>query len=418
MVFETTVYLLWLGCFSASLLLLPHSSVQDLTLDSQCTRFTSYYSQKDRLRLAFEIPTMVLALPLLLLHIMDALNDCRRHGHRVRFCCGCGRKKWKHAKDRPRCQLPTLASTLLLTPHLLFFGAVIMRLNSLSSDSLPVSSDSCQWQISLLSFGNFSGWLLLPEYIMLERNIGPFFIMVSEMIRRDFIRFMVIPGTIIPAFAVSFYMLFSFTTPTIGEEAVIAADAHSSVWRSAFTLILMGVGLGNTSMFGGVTGGLDSRVLVLLLLFIMLIPILALNLLVAMMADTYIDVRSASLNRWSLRQARYLLSRQRFARFWTETHMPRMHGGFAFKGHYDHFFTGAAAKGDVEETVQNLRRATYDEAKRASRLSELAVESIGGLNELLAEQVRDLRASLLETKLENRRLGKHMEELIRKFDVG
>ncbi len=75
----------------------------------------------------------------------------------------------------------------------------------------------------------------------------------------------------------------------------------------------MGVGLGDESMFGGFGGSSDSRVMMLLLLYIMLVPILSLNLLVAMMADTYIDVRSASLNRRSLKQAQYVLSRQKYA---------------------------------------------------------------------------------------------------------
>ena len=93
-----------------------------------------------------------------------------------------------------------------------------------------------------------------------------------------------------------------------------AQDAHGNFGQSVFTLVLMGVGLGDESMFGGFGGDSDSRVMVLLLLYIMLVPILSLNLLVAMMADTYIDVRSASLNRWSLKQAQYVLSRQKYAK--------------------------------------------------------------------------------------------------------
>eukprot|EP01043_Picozoa_sp_COSAG02_P079494 COSAG02_NODE_18421_length_939_cov_2.325000_2_plen_116_part_00 len=92
-----------------------------------------------------------------------------------------------------------------------------------------------------------------------------------------------------------------------------AHDAHENFGQSVFTLVLMGVGLGDETMFGGFGGGSDSRVMVLLLLYIMLVPILSLNLLVAMMADTYIDVRSAALNRWSLKQAQYVLSRQKYA---------------------------------------------------------------------------------------------------------
>jgi hypothetical protein len=88
-----------------------------------------------------------------------------------------------------------------------------------------------------------------------------------------------------------------------------------------------------------------------------------------MMADTYIDVRSASLNRWSLKQAQYILNRQGFAALlrWP-THFPVMDNGYAFSGEYDHFFTNFASSGEAEITVENLRKSTFEEAKRAGRL--------------------------------------------------
>jgi hypothetical protein len=123
-------------------------------------------------------------------------------------------------------------------------------------------------------------------------------------------------------------------------------------------------------MFGGVQQA-DLRVVLLLLLFILLIPILALNLLVAMMADTYIDVRSAALNRWSLKQAQYVLSRQRYASLWCDPHFPKMDGGYSCQGHLDDFFTDAASKGEAEDPVENLRKSTFTEAKRAGTKSRL-----------------------------------------------
>ena len=129
---------------------------------------------------------------------------------------------------------------------------------------------------------------------MLERRVGPFFIMVSEMIARDFSRFIVIPLTILPAFAITFNVIFKFAAidggdlpsglPASADLDETALEAHANFGKSAFTLVLMGVGLGDQSMFGSFGRDADFRVMLLLLLYILLVPILSLNLLVAMMA--------------------------------------------------------------------------------------------------------------------------------------
>lgn len=62
-------------------------------------------------------------------------------------------------------------------------------------------------------------------------------------------------------------------------------------------------------MFGGVQE-VDYRATILLVLFLLIIPVLALNLLIAMMAETYADVHSSALNRWSLKQAQYGMCRE------------------------------------------------------------------------------------------------------------
>jgi hypothetical protein len=114
-------------------------------------------------------------------------------------------------------------------------------------------------------------------------------------------------------------------------------------------------------------------------------------------ADTYIDVRSASLNRWSLKQAQYIQSRQKIARaLGMNVHFPIMEGGYAFSGHYDHFFTST---GEEEATVENLRKSTLEEARRSARLAELAVEGIAGLNEVLSAQIEALADSMAQTHL-------------------
>jgi len=231
--------------------------------------------------------------------------------------------------------------------------------------------------------------------------------MVSEMIRRDFVRFMVIPATVLPAFAVAFCVLFkSIGGGEPDTNAAAAANAHSNFGNSAFSLVLLGVGLGG-GMGETMAAGSDSRIMLLLLLYILLVPIMALYLLVAMMADTYVDVRSAALNRWSLKQAEYVLSRQRFAQLaGRDTHFPKLDAGYKFSGKYSDFFTGDGSA--TEESEKNLRKSTFDEARRASRLAEVAVEAIDGLNELFTAQ---LEKSDEEARAREARLNEKLAEV-------
>lgn len=86
---------------------------------------------------------------------------------------------------------------LMMSPHIAVGAALVLRF-------LEPTAELCEVQITCLSLANFVGWLMVVNYLMLERRVGPFFIMVSEMIARDFVRFMVIPLTILPAFAIMF----------------------------------------------------------------------------------------------------------------------------------------------------------------------------------------------------------------------
>ena len=51
-------------------------------------------------------------------------------------------------------------------------AALALRLLA-ASDALR-----CTWEVGLLAAANFVGWLRLVDYMMLERRVGPFFIMV------------------------------------------------------------------------------------------------------------------------------------------------------------------------------------------------------------------------------------------------
>jgi hypothetical protein len=283
---ELSIYLAWLCAFSVALLLLPSRGVHD-TAAATCGRFSEYDSSSvaDQCRRVLEIAALAFQVVVCLVHGRDAVRLRAKSGRQVGYCFICGMcMKDKEKQKKRKLRLPTLGGVLMMLPHVTVLWAVVLRVGGASHAHGRISDDQCSLQVSLLVAGNFIGWLRLAEYIMLDQHVGPFFIMVSEMIRRDFVRFMVIPATVLPAFAVAFCVLFNSIGGGAPEtDAAAAADAHSNFGNSAFSLVLLGVGLGD-DMGETMVAGSDARIMVLLLLYILLVPIMALNLLVAMMA--------------------------------------------------------------------------------------------------------------------------------------
>ena len=94
-------------------------------------------------------------------------------------------------------------------------------------------------------------------------------------------------------------------------------------------------------------------------------------------------------------------------------HFPVMDAGYAFSGHYDQFFTGT---GEEEATVENLRKATLEEARRSARLAEVAVEGIAGLTEVLSGQISELAVAATQrfakdSSISNAGVLQHMSNL-------
>eukprot|EP01046_Picozoa_sp_COSAG06_P029968 COSAG06_NODE_2820_length_6233_cov_12.699463_2_plen_198_part_00 len=176
--------------------------------------------------------------------------------------------------------------------------------------------------------------------------------MVSEIIQQDLVKWLILPFTIIPCFALTFTVFFRFVyhspdadmhgqwlddfSPAIEH----AAQAHQSFSKSMETLVLMSIGMADPVVFGRLGAWAHAwPVQGLMLLFVFVMPIVVINLLVAMMSDTYVSVWAAAYNRWSLKQAQYIFTRKHFAARWTKTHLTST-DGYVFEGHFDEFFGG------------------------------------------------------------------------------
>ena len=415
MLVELGVYVLWLLSFSGSLLLLPTPPPTPTNAPPPTTQCSLYleYSSTDS-RLVLELVTVALQTLLFGLHFSDARHARKQHGYQIVFpvpvaaVYSClvtlGKDRW-NVNTKRSFQVPTLRGMITLMPHAGVLACVFQRLLS-SPASDP---QACENHVSLLVVSNFLGWVQLTDYLKLSRQMGPFFIMVADMVSRDLVRFLVIPLVFLPAFSVVFVTLFRFPLLPAAAQREDAGDAglqtpretalaaHDNTGRSLYSLLLMGMGVGEISMFGGVQES-DSRVMFFVVIFILILPVLALNLLIAMMADTYADVRSSALNRWSLKQAQYVQSRQWLANWWTNTHCPPMPEGYSVKGRYEEFFTGYEM-GDGQDRLENLRLATFEEARRAVRLAEVAIDGIGGLN----DQVHAQFAHVLKLQAESQK---------------
>ena len=77
---------------------------------------------------------------------------------------------WRWKGQRKKIRLPTLGSLAFLLPHLAVLGAVALRVAS-------PTRGRCAWEIGLLTSANFVGWCLLVNLLMLQKTVGPFFIM-------------------------------------------------------------------------------------------------------------------------------------------------------------------------------------------------------------------------------------------------
>ena len=170
MVAEVVVFFSWLIGLSLVIVMLPtpqgageiiNGTATGLTA-VPCVRFRDYTDPSDLTRGVLELLTLLLQSALFVLHLLDAVDERRTHGVQMTF--------WRWKDQRKKIRLPTLGSLAFLLPHLAVLGAVALRVAS-------PTRGRCAWEIGLLTSANFVGWCLLVNLLMLQKTVGPFFIM-------------------------------------------------------------------------------------------------------------------------------------------------------------------------------------------------------------------------------------------------
>ncbi|CAF4142511.1 unnamed protein product [Rotaria sp. Silwood2] len=149
-----------------------------------------------------------------------------------------------------------------------------------------------QHETLVLAFTSLIGWGYMFFFIMPFRFTGPFVIMIYKMLFNDVLRFCIIYTIFLAGFSQSFFVLFNEN----GFQGYV----------SSIKQCFLGL-LGDFDLDYYIGGQYPMTSVLFLVLYVVVITILLLNLLIAMMGDTYADVKKSAKRLWHLERARIAL---------------------------------------------------------------------------------------------------------------
>ncbi|CAF1371489.1 unnamed protein product [Rotaria sordida] len=193
-----------------------------------------------------------------------------------------------------------------------------------------------QYETQILAFTSLIGWGNMLFFITPFQFTGPFVIMIYKMLFNDVLRFFIIYIIFLVGFAQSFCILFN----GYGLEG----------YMSSIKLCFLGL-LGDFDLDYYIGGEYPLTSVILLIFYVVLITILLLNLLIAMMGDTYTDVKRSAKKLWHLERARIALQIQ--------NSMPTSKRLSSFKKYWVNI--GDERCMQVEEKVNNKQFQTTDD---------------------------------------------------------
>jgi hypothetical protein len=152
------------------------------------------------------------------------------------------------------------------------------------------------------------GWLFTLNFTKGFETMHAFSVMLKYIIIRDISRFLFMYVFILVGFGLAFYALFQISPPLAHESG--------SVWYTFFTMFNLMVGLGSPlGNFDDVTyrqaGGNPAFVYWVYILYIAIASIIMMNLLVAMMSDTFANIKSNEGTTWKVGSLQLALSIER-----------------------------------------------------------------------------------------------------------
>jgi hypothetical protein len=177
------------------------------------------------------------------------------------------------------------------------------------------------WMASyaLLSLASVVGWTYVLFFLLAFKLTGPMVVMIYQMLQNDVLRFLIVYSVLLAGFSQAFFVL-------LGETG---GDGLLRSIRTCFLAMLGDFDLeqmGSNSAFSMLTIGL-------LVSYVIVISILLVNLLIAMMGDTYSNVNEAAEQQWHLERARIVMSierrmtpaQRRASKYWVQIGSGRFH---------------------------------------------------------------------------------------------
>jgi ankyrin repeat protein len=148
-------------------------------------------------------------------------------------------------------------------------------------------------QSAVLAMASIAGWSYIFFFLLAFRLTGPMVVMIHQMLTNDVLRFCLIYLVFLMGFAQAFFVLF---------ESVGYAGFITSV-KTMFVAMLGDFELDQfaDTPYTAVSVGL-------LVVYVVTITILLLNLLIAMMGDTYEKINESSTSQWHLERARIIFA--------------------------------------------------------------------------------------------------------------
>jgi hypothetical protein len=180
-----------------------------------------------------------------------------------------------------------------------------------------------------LSAAGITGWLHFGAVSLLGfPGTGPFIVMIMQMLTQDFLRFGVLAGVVIVAFTQAFFLL----TPDAGLSGFLArmrlllvamisdagedtevpqgevGDGTPAADAAAAAAVAASAAGDGGSGFGAAAGETSGGLAVLSLVFELLSKILLINLLVALMGNTFDRIFESAKSHYHLERARIILA--------------------------------------------------------------------------------------------------------------
>ncbi len=153
---------------------------------------------------------------------------------------------------------------------------------------------------AVLAIASIVGWGYMLFFVMAFRLTGPFVVMIYQMLLNDVLRFFIIYIVFLAAFSQAFFILFDNN----GKNRKTKKQENIDFVYLGFSGFLVSV----KQCFLGMLGDFDLDAytdtsfqyisVTLLVIYIIVVTILLLNLLIAMMGDTYGNVIEGATQIW------------------------------------------------------------------------------------------------------------------------